>query len=373
MSDIAAPNLSILIPTFNRQAFLSQCLDSLLIQNCVGYELLIRDNDSEDDTKVVCEDYSVKFATKNVTLRYVKNPTNVGFRDNMVNGLHDLNNKYAMILMDDDFLIDTQALSSLYQSIDSNPSVKLCSSPVYQHKATAESSVSKLIDNAVCNEQKCYPNRIVDGDEYFLNAWTKYQPLVLSSAVFDRLALLDSEWEKWSERAALDVNMYNILALKGEVSLFDNKFVAYRIHDTQDFGNIPLEDCYASHQCILNWYHLASKTGRFSRLTLFAWRVKTVILKDQGIVKRLYARKNDDAQVYFSWLKKYNLWHYYIMSLLMPECIRNTKQKKRNDNIIKAQMVAFRRQVLRVFLHLFRREYDPDYQLPWQKARKGET
>ena len=108
-------------------------------------------------------------------------------------------------------------------------------------------------------------------------------------------------------------------------------------------------------------------------MTLFAWRVKTVILKDQGIVKRLYARKNDDAQVYFSWLKKYNLWHYYIMSLLMPECIRNTKQKKRNDNIIKAQMVAFRRQVLRVFLHLFRRKYDPDYQLPWQKARKGET
>ncbi|WP_339898158.1 glycosyltransferase family 2 protein [Paraglaciecola polaris] len=368
MPDVIAKNLSILIPTFNRQEFLSVCLDSLLLQQCTGYELLVRDNDSADSTKSLCIEYEKKFAQKGVDFHYVKNPENVGFRDNMVHGLHELTRQNAMILMDDDYLINPQALASLYKSVNENTNVKLATSPVYQHKMDSGLNSAKFVFAERANSN-VFPYQLVKGDSYFLNAWTKYPPLVLSSVVFDRVALLASKWEEWSERAALDVNMYNILSLQGDVAVFSDKFVAYRIHPSQDFGNLPLEDCIATHMRIKDWYFLAKETQRFSAFTLWFWRIKTVILKDQGIIKRLFQRESDDIAKYFNWLKSYSFIHYIIIKNFMPECIRHSRYSSNNKNLL----ANVRRQILRAFLFIYRRKFDSQYQLSFHQALKGEV
>ncbi|XOV79280.1 MAG: glycosyltransferase family 2 protein [Aestuariibacter sp.] len=374
MTEVLAPELSIVLPTFNRAEFLKQCLDSLLAQNCGGYELLIRDNNSQDDTASVVREYQAYFVNKKVRLVYRVNPENVGFRENMVQGLKELSGRYAMILMDDDFFINALALGCMYNAIASNDSVKLVTAKVRSYFCGKETeSIESLIEQGKLSSAPTH--QIVKGDEYFLNSFSKYPPIVLSSVIFDRNAVLNSKWEQWSQRAALDVNMYNILALSGDIALFPSALSGYRIHEGQDFCTFPLEDAIESHSRISNWHALANLTGRFSWWTLLLWRIKTVVLKDQGVVIRLQQRGNGETlEKYFSWLLKYNLGHYVLMRQFMPCMIRNTRENKIGLKPFKKLLCIYadcRRSILRAFLHLYRRKYDPEYQTSLLIAMKG--
>ncbi len=363
---VSAAKLSILIPTYNRSGFLSECLDSLLAQNCTNYELLIRDNDSVDDTKDVVETYKAKFSLLGVSIKYKKNPTNVGFRDNMVEGLKELTNQYAIILMDDDFLISSQGVSSLYLSIIENEGVVF---------ANAGVKVCHGADKIDITEETPANAEIIAGDDYFLNAWTRYKPLVLSTVMFDRSVLLDSEWEFWSQRAALDVNLYNIMSLKGDVALFHCEFLAYRVHDQQDFCSIPIEDAFESHSRILNWYKLALESGKFTKVQLFFWWIKTVILKDEGIVVRLAKRNSYVLDDYFLFLKNYRLAHFLLINLFMPCVIRMDRKKYEKKNAVLRGFLSTiangRRLCLRTLLHTHRSLSDTQYQLNFLTALRG--
>lgn len=370
-----ATNLSILIPTFNRRSYLEQCLKSLLVQNCGGYELLVRDNASQDDTSLLISNLKKAFEHKSIKIKYKVNSSNVGFRQNMVEGLKELENQYAMILMDDDFFVDSCGLWSLYTGINSSDSIVLSNASVRRYLVGKEErSVDRLIESSASVGEHSF--ELVKGRDYFLNAWTRYKPLVLSTVMFDKNVLLESSWESWSKRAALDVNMYNIMSLSGDIALFDGTFTGYRIHEQQDFCSFPLEDAFESHSRILNWYQMAKKSGSFSFFTLLLWRIKTVLLKDEGIIVRLHSRENkQDIKDYFLWLKNFSRLHYVLMRVFMPSCIRKDREKANESRSLLRPILLFvvelRRFVLRVFLHIYRRRNDVDYNVGLFEAIKG--
>ncbi len=50
--------ISIIVPAYNRERYIAKCLDSLLAQTYKDYEIIVVDNNSEDRTAVIADEYA---------------------------------------------------------------------------------------------------------------------------------------------------------------------------------------------------------------------------------------------------------------------------------------------------------------------------
>lgn len=55
------PRISVIIPVFNLEKYLSECLNSLLVQTYRDYEIIIVDDGSTDQSATICKEYEEKF------------------------------------------------------------------------------------------------------------------------------------------------------------------------------------------------------------------------------------------------------------------------------------------------------------------------
>ncbi len=111
MNENFSPAISVIIPVYNAEKYLSICLESLLIQTFTDYEIIVVDDCSTDSSLVLAESYLEKFGGRLKIIALEENtgsgavPRNVGFE--IANG------KYVYFVDNDDFLID-DALETLF-------------------------------------------------------------------------------------------------------------------------------------------------------------------------------------------------------------------------------------------------------------------
>ncbi len=75
MRDVpTVPKVSIGMPVFNGEKFLSPVLDSLIGQSFLDFELIISDNASTDGTEQICREY----AARDHRINYIRQPVNAG-------------------------------------------------------------------------------------------------------------------------------------------------------------------------------------------------------------------------------------------------------------------------------------------------------
>ncbi len=73
-----SPRLSVGLPVYNGERFLSEALDSVLGQTYEDFELIISDNASTDDTEAICHRYE----KQDSRIRYFRQPRNIGLSPN---------------------------------------------------------------------------------------------------------------------------------------------------------------------------------------------------------------------------------------------------------------------------------------------------
>ncbi len=73
-----APRLSIGLPVYNGENYLSEALDALLGQSYRDFELIISDNASTDRTPQICKEYEARDSR----IRYIRQPVNLGAAGN---------------------------------------------------------------------------------------------------------------------------------------------------------------------------------------------------------------------------------------------------------------------------------------------------
>lgn len=69
-----APRVTVGVPAYNAQRYLSLALDSLIAQTYTDIEILVVDNASTDSTPDIVE----RYAERDPRIRYVRNPENIG-------------------------------------------------------------------------------------------------------------------------------------------------------------------------------------------------------------------------------------------------------------------------------------------------------
>ncbi len=118
---MSSPKVSIGLPVYNGEEFLSQAIESILGQTFTDFELIISDNASTDNTAAICQSY----AAKDPRIRYYRNATNIGGANNGNRTFQLAQGGYFRWAAHDDLCAST-LLEKCVTILDNDPTVVLC-------------------------------------------------------------------------------------------------------------------------------------------------------------------------------------------------------------------------------------------------------
>ena len=117
-----SPLITIITPVYNVEAFLPQCLDSILAQTFQFWELILIDDGSTDKSGAICDEY----AHKDSRIRVV-HKVNTGQADSRNIGL-SMANASLVGFVDSDDWIEEDMYEHLYRVItDFQADISMCS------------------------------------------------------------------------------------------------------------------------------------------------------------------------------------------------------------------------------------------------------
>ena len=169
--------VSVIIPVFNSEKYLSVCLESVLIQTLQDFEVIVVDDCSKDNSVAVAENFLEKFGGR---LKIISLPKNSGSGSVPRNiGLKFSCGKY-IFFMDNDDLLTPDALETLYNLAESFRAevVYMSGGFVSDGKTFTESAWDK--NNSALDKPTFEPENVSERVEKFLKTnygwapWEKF-------------------------------------------------------------------------------------------------------------------------------------------------------------------------------------------------------
>lgn len=105
--------ITVIVPVYNAEAFLSECIDRILEQDYGNFELLLVDDGSVDGSRRICEDY----AEKSEKVRFL-HQENSGAARARNHGLQQADGQFIVFADADDYLPQTDVLSRMAREMD---------------------------------------------------------------------------------------------------------------------------------------------------------------------------------------------------------------------------------------------------------------
>jgi len=102
------PLFSLIIPVYNTQSYIKECIESVLSQTFTDYECILINDGSTDNSAVICNEY--KLMDNRIVMI---NQNNMGLSMARNNGINVSRGEYIIFLDSDDIIIDNNALSNL--------------------------------------------------------------------------------------------------------------------------------------------------------------------------------------------------------------------------------------------------------------------
>ncbi|MBQ6052023.1 MAG: glycosyltransferase family 2 protein [Clostridia bacterium] len=106
---------SIIVPVYNVEKYLKECIESLINQNSENYEILLIDDGSTDQSPTICDNYAAKY--DNIRVFHKQNG---GLSDARNNGIENAKGDYLIFVDSDDWIADN-ALSVFSDILSVNP------------------------------------------------------------------------------------------------------------------------------------------------------------------------------------------------------------------------------------------------------------
>lgn len=115
-------SISVIVPIYNVENYLKECLESLVNQNFNNYEVILVNDGSTDNSKIIAEEYAENY-------NHVKliNTSNNGLSAARNVGINNSTGKYLVFVDSDDY-VDNMYLNDLYEDITKNNNdISICS------------------------------------------------------------------------------------------------------------------------------------------------------------------------------------------------------------------------------------------------------
>lgn len=98
------PLVSVLIPCYNHEKFVKDCLDSILAQDYPSYEVVLCDDASKDDSVRMVREAKPLFDEREIRFVFLEHKENQGFTKTLNCTLREAKGKYVKIISSDDMM-----------------------------------------------------------------------------------------------------------------------------------------------------------------------------------------------------------------------------------------------------------------------------
>ncbi len=133
--------ISIIVPVYNVEKYLDECIQSIRNQTFLNLEILLIDDGSTDNSRKICDDYAVKDNRIKVIHK-----ENGGLSDARNVGLENASGDYIGFVDSDDY-IDEDMYELLYDNIiDSKADVSMCKARLVTD--------NRVVDDSFCEKNK---------------------------------------------------------------------------------------------------------------------------------------------------------------------------------------------------------------------------
>lgn len=222
MNDIL---VSICCQTFNHKDYITQALDSFLIQKTnFKYEILLRDDASTDGTTKVCERYYQEYPDLIKLLTYKENQYQKGVRP-MADNLKRAKGKYIAICEGDDYWIDPLKLQKQVDFLEANEGYGLVHGDCDFFFQVNQKWLRKANET-----EKLSNNMIIDTKEELFRRLTDANYKIRTATVLFRKSLLDESQANSVTFKMGDTPMWLDFSQITKFKYFDEVFSVYRIN-----------------------------------------------------------------------------------------------------------------------------------------------
>jgi len=108
--------VSFILPIYNVEKYLSECVESILVQTYSDFEILLVDDGSPDNCPALCDEW----AKKDSRIKALHKP-NGGLSDARNYGFEHAQGDYVVFVDSDDFWVNKECLQRLMKIVDAHP------------------------------------------------------------------------------------------------------------------------------------------------------------------------------------------------------------------------------------------------------------
>ncbi|MFI3305482.1 MAG: glycosyltransferase [Rikenellaceae bacterium] len=244
------PEISVIVPVYNVAKYIRECIESILAQTFVDFELILVDDGSPDSSGVICDEYQQH--DNRISVIHKKNS---GVSDSRNVGILASQGKWIVFVDSDDVIVSV-FLEQLYDSVVCN-NVDIAIAKIYR------------FDNV--NGRKTFSNfnsRCIEGSEY-------------NDIILNRIAIIDSA-------TVLDdvywFGFYSCIYRKSIMESSNIKFPRCKIGEDSLFLIEYLLNCKSAYLLSQDLYgyrlNLSSAMNNFVTHYLDDVNIRVSILKD---------------------------------------------------------------------------------------------
>lgn len=281
------PKISVIVPIYNVEKYLKECLDSVVNQNLKEVEIILVDDGSTDKSKEIISEYESKFP--NIVRIELRNK-GVSVARNI--GLKKATGKYVLYLDSDDFL-EEGCLNILYKTAEEEKSSII----IFGHKEIYDTGISTKVSvvSIEVDDKKIY--RGIEVADMVLNckflgtAWNK---------LFNREVLIKNNFMFEPDRYVQDWYPIFVQISKEERISFINKpLYNYRIRE----NSITTKKTIKS---IDDYSHAASQIVEYSQVNNFDLQSILIFkaITFNTIINRYYNLSEKNTNKMYSQLKE---------------------------------------------------------------------
>ena len=276
--------ISVIIPTFKRGIHLLNCLNSVLQQKKLPFEVIIVDNAEDDEAKKVVDTLKKKFNDKNIDTLFFKNTENSGATARNLGALKSRGDLVAFL--DDDVILDQNYYSeveSVFLKNKNTLGVQGFDTGTHEFKEKLEKNIFKkllykfeqiFVISSLFEKEKsrvlpslCVTSPYPDFKKIIQSEWISTCAGVFSKKVFEKFRF-DSQLKKYSWNEYLDFS-YSIF-LENPKSLFVIPNAKYVDVQTEQGRLQPKELIYMSEVYDL-YIFLKRFDMTFKNIFIFVW------------------------------------------------------------------------------------------------------
>lgn len=235
---------SIIIPLFNSEKYLTECVNSVLNQSFDNFEIILVDDGSTDASVNICDDYSRKY--NNIKVFHKVNGGQSSARNL---GLRYATGDYIVFLDSDDKIIDENFLNKVFSIIEKEPRDIIAFKYVDYFE---DSNTVKRLD---INFSECRSDNynetiknLICKDAFYCSAWSKVinkELIVNNDIMFDEKSKCeDMDW------------YFNVVCQAQSIALLDEEIVEYRHRDGSVTATIREKNFSDYLFFIETWYKL---------------------------------------------------------------------------------------------------------------------